>query len=211
MTRKRVVRALAPFELYGLVNNAGYPGTGAIEDVDEEAARLQLDLMALVPMRLACLALPAMRARASGRIVNISSIYGRVTTSVSGWYQASKHALEAASDALRTEVASSGVRVVLIEPGAIRTGIWDEIDRDLAGHVDSRFLPSYRRVAAVTHRTQPLMSRPSRVAEVVVKALDCSHPRPRYLVGVDARALALAEALLPTAVKDQVVRKVFSL
>jgi NAD(P)-dependent dehydrogenase (short-subunit alcohol dehydrogenase family) len=74
-------------ELYGLVNNAGYSGTGAIEDVTDEEVRRQLEVMLVAPMRLARLALPAMRSGGGGRVVNISSIYGRATTPLTGWYQ----------------------------------------------------------------------------------------------------------------------------
>src|SRR3954467_14192444 len=91
--------------LYGLVNNAGYGVTGAVEDVPDEEARAVLETMVLAPMRLARLALPAMRETHSGRIVNVSSIMGRTTVPFAGWYAASKHALEAVTDALRNEVA----------------------------------------------------------------------------------------------------------
>ncbi len=107
---------LSDLELYGLVNNAGYTNTGAIEDVTDDDARHQLETMTIAPMRLARLALPAMRANREGRIVYVSSIYGRTSTPLSGWYQASKHALEALSDALRMEVAGDGIKVVLVEP-----------------------------------------------------------------------------------------------
>src|SRR5216110_2068395 len=70
----------------------------------------------------------SVRAAGGGRIVNISSIYGRTTTPLSGWYQGAKHALEGLSDALRIEVASAGVAVVLVEPGTFKTGIWDEAE-----------------------------------------------------------------------------------
>src|SRR5688500_18029788 len=113
----RAAEVVPGLELYGLVNNAGYGVTGAVEDVSDEEAAAVLDTMVLAPMRLANLALPGMRERKAGRIVNISSIYGRTTTPLTGWYQASKHALEAVSDALRMEVASDGIKVVLVEPG----------------------------------------------------------------------------------------------
>jgi len=76
-------------------------------------------------MRLARLSLPHMRAQGGGRVVNISSIAGLTSTPLNGWYQAAKHALEAVSDALRMEVAGDGVRVVLVEPGGFKTGIWE--------------------------------------------------------------------------------------
>ena len=203
-----VVRDL---RLYGLVNNAGYTGTGAIEDVSDDDARAQLEVMLVAPMRLARLALPHMRSARQGRIVNISSIYGRVTTPLTGWYQASKHGLEAASDALRMEVAGDGVKVVLVEPGGFRTGIWDEFERDVESHRGSRFEASYRRSLALTKLSQPIMGNPRQVAKVVVDALSSSRPRSRYLVGLDAQAGALAGSFSPTFVKDRVIRLVFGL
>src|SRR5437588_91587 len=83
---------------------------------------------------LARLALPHMRERGEGRIVNMSSIFGLATTPLTGWYQASKHALEALSDALRVETAGFGVKVILVEPGGFDTGIWDEWHAETEGH-----------------------------------------------------------------------------
>src|SRR2546422_9645375 len=136
---------MAGLELYGLVNNAGYTNTGAVEDVDDDDVRHQLETMTVAPMRLARLALPAMRAAGRGRIVNVSSIFGRTTTPLTGWYQAAKHALEAVSDALRIEVAKDGIKVVLVEPGGFRTGIWEENQRDVDRRAGSRYMSSYQR------------------------------------------------------------------
>src|SRR5204862_565159 len=138
----RVIDGLRP---WGLVNNAGYSATGAIEDVSDDEARLLLETMVVAPMRLARLALPYMRAAGGGRIVNVSSIYGRTTTPLTGWYQAAKHALEGASDALRLEVAGAGLHVVLIEPGGFKTGIWEDLERDINKRGDSRFRNAYQR------------------------------------------------------------------
>ena len=161
-------RVVDGLELYGLVNNAGYTNVGAIEDVSDDDVRHQLETMVVAPMRLARLALPAMRDAGEGRIVNISSIYGRATTPLSGWYQASKHALEAASDALRIEVAGSGVKVVLVEPGGFRTGIWDELERDVERRSDSAYARAYRRSVDLSRRSQVLMGEPGKVARVIV-------------------------------------------
>ena len=197
---------MAGLPLFGLVNNAGYTGTGAIEDVSDDDARRQLETMTVAPMRLARLALPGMRERGEGRIINVSSIYGRTTTPLSGWYQATKHALEALSDALRVEVASSGVKVVLIEPGGFKTGIWEDFERDVEAHKGSRFDDAYRRSLQTLRLTQALMGQPEKVAGVIARALGSSFPRARYLVGYDAQALALVQSLTPTAVKDRVIR-----
>jgi NAD(P)-dependent dehydrogenase (short-subunit alcohol dehydrogenase family) len=141
---QRCAEVIDELRPWGIVNNAGYSGIGAVEDVSDEAARHQLETMVIAPMRLARLALPHMRAAGEGRIVNVSSIYGLTTTPFSGWYQASKHALEAVSDALRLEVARDGIKVVLIEPGGFKTGIWEESEQDAARHSESHHPPGYR-------------------------------------------------------------------
>jgi NAD(P)-dependent dehydrogenase (short-subunit alcohol dehydrogenase family) len=203
---RRCAEVLAGLELYGLVNNAGYGITGAVEDVDDEEARAVLETMVIAPMRLARLALPAMRARGGGRIVNVSSIYGRATTPLTGWYQAAKHAIEALSDALRMEVASGGVKVVLVEPGGFRTGIWEDLQRDVDKRGTTRYEGAYRRVMSVTRLSQPVMGHPAAAARVVAGALRSRSPRARYLVGYDAHAIALWSRVTPTLVKDTVTR-----
>ncbi|MDX2378384.1 MAG: SDR family oxidoreductase [Acidimicrobiia bacterium] len=198
-------------ELYGLVNNAGYTNTGAIEDVDDDDVRHQFVTMTVAPMRLAKLALPAMRENGRGRIVNVSSIYGRTTTPLTGWYQATKHALEAASDALRVELASEGVQVVLVEPGGFKTGIWADNNTALARHAGSRYASAYQREMQLTKGLEPFMGDPARVAAVIGRALDSTNPRARYVVGLDAHAIVLADRFTPTMIKDLVNRFGFGL
>ncbi|HVM40803.1 MAG TPA: SDR family oxidoreductase [Acidimicrobiia bacterium] len=189
-----------------LVNNAGFSVTGAVEDVSDDEARRALETMVLAPARLARLAIPHMRERGRGRVVNVSSIFGRATAPLNGWYQASKHALEALSDALRAEVARDGIAVVLVEPGGFRTGIWDEVEGDVEELAGSRYEAAYRRTLGLSRLSEPVMGDPSRVAKVIMRAVTARRPRARYLVGVDARAFALAEGLTPTAVTDRVKR-----
>ncbi len=190
---------------WAIVNNAGYSGIGAIEDVSDEEARRQLETMVVAPMRLARLALPHMRAAGGGRVVNVSSIYGLTTTPLSGWYQACKHALEATSDALRLEVARDGIKVVLVEPGGFKTGIWDEIE-SVAARGDSAYEDSYRRIRALLQPFIGFMGEPEGVAKVIGKALSTRSPRARYLVGPDAKAIASAQPLIPTEIRDRVTR-----
>ena len=204
----RVMRKYRPTII---VNNAGFSATGAIEDVDDDEARAALETMVVAPMRLARLALPHMRAAHDGRIINVSSIYGRATTPLTGWYQACKHALEAASDALRAEVAGDGIKVVLIEPGFVRTGIWSEVDDELRGRAGSEFASSYKRLLANTRLAGPIMTDPARVAGVIVGAATSRSPRARYLVGYDAQVIAGLRAHTPTRVWDRVARSVLDL
>jgi NAD(P)-dependent dehydrogenase (short-subunit alcohol dehydrogenase family) len=196
---------------WGLVNNAGYSIAGSIEDVGDDEARAAFETMVLAPMRLARHALRHMRAGGGGRIVNISSIYGRTTTPLSGWYQGTKHALEALSDALRMEVARDGVRVILVEPGGFKTGIWEETEREIAKREGSRYDAAYKRTLLSTRLFQPLMGDPAQCAKVIASALTTRLPRTRYLVGYDAQALALWSSLTPTQVKDRIIRITMSL
>ena len=199
-------RVIAELKPYGLVNNAGVPASGAIEDVGDEEARTAFETMVLGPMRLARLAIPHMRDQGGGRIVNISSIYGLMTTPLTGWYQASKHALEALSDALRVEVASDNVAVVLIEPGAFRSNIWDSAGNDVQRRLDSEYFAAYRRLEEGIKVSQRLMGDPIEVARLIASVMTAKSPKARYLIGYDARAIDIYSKLLPTEVRDRLAR-----
>ena len=201
-------RAMSGLRLYGLVNNAGYAVTGAIEDVDDDEAHQLFETMVHAPMRLARLALPAMREQGGGRIINVSSIAGRTSMPFAGHYTGAKHALEALSDALRMEVAGAGVRVVLVEPGGFKTGIWEEFERDINKREaqGSRFVNAYRRSLSAQKLMEPLMGNPEQCAGVIASALTSRLPRARYLVGLDAQLANAAYSLTPTFIKDRVSR-----
>jgi NAD(P)-dependent dehydrogenase (short-subunit alcohol dehydrogenase family) len=200
---KRVMAALKP---YGLVNNAGVPASGAIEDVPDEDARVAFETMVLGPIRLARLAIPHMRKHGGGRIVNISSIYGLMTTPLTGWYQASKHALEALSDALRVELAADEIAVVLIEPGAFRSNIWESAGNDVQSRLDSEYFAAYRRLEEGIKISQRLMGDPIEVARLIASVMTGKKPKARYLIGYDARAIDIYSKLLPTEVRDRLAR-----
>ena len=191
---------------WAIVNNAGYGAVGAIEDVEDDEAHQVFETMVFAPMRLARAALPHMRAQGGGRIVNVSSIYGVATTPLSGWYQGAKHALEALSDALRIEVARDGVKVILVEPGGFRTGIWDHASGELEAREGSRYRTAYDRTQLGTRLAMPFMGDPKSVARVIGGALAARSPRPRYLVGMDAQAVALWHSVVPTQLRDRLYR-----
>ena len=203
---KQCARVVDDIRPYGVVNNAGVAASGAVEDVTDDDARLALETMVLAPMRLARLAIPHMREQGGGRIVNISSIYGLMTTPLTGWYQAAKHALEALSDALRMEVASDRIAVVLIEPGAFRSNIWETSGNDLQRRLDSGYFTAYRRLEDGIKASQRLMGDPVNVARVISSVMTAKSPKPRYLVGYDARAIDIYSKLLPTEVRDRLAR-----
>jgi NAD(P)-dependent dehydrogenase (short-subunit alcohol dehydrogenase family) len=204
---------LGGLDLWGLVNNAGYALTGAVEDVDEAEARALFDTMVFAPVRLARLALPAMRARGQGRIVNVSSIAGRVSAPFGGWYAGAKHAIEALSDALRVEVARDGVHVALVEPGGVKTNIWEDLRHDVAKleAAGSRHTEALERFQRVQQLIEPIMGQPEQCARTIATALTTRLPRDRYLVGLDAQAINLTNRLTPTPVVDRFMRLVLGL
>jgi len=196
-----------------LVNNAGYGEYGTVEETSLDRVRVQFETNVFGPARLIQLVLPAMRAARRGRIVNISSMGGRLVFPIGGYYHASKYALEAISDALRFEVAPFDVHVIVVEPGLIRTGFEDTSVRTLASSkVDDG---PYGRLTAVAqaqtvagYRSRMAAS-PDAVARVIERAIRASRPRPRYLVTGAARALVHTRRLLGARVFDAFLRRQF--
>jgi len=200
---RRVVDEVRP---YAIVNNAGVSNLGAVEDVEDDEVREQLEIMLIAPIRLARIAIPHMREQGAGRIVNVSSIYGLLTTPLSGWYQAAKHGLEAVSDALRMEVARDRIRVILVEPGGFDTGIWEQTAGDVDRRAASRYASPYRRTLQGVRIARPLMGKPETVARVIAGAITSSRPRARYLVGYDASAAAIYTRVVPEGLRDKLAR-----
>jgi NAD(P)-dependent dehydrogenase (short-subunit alcohol dehydrogenase family) len=190
---------------WAVVNNAGWAQSGAVEDVSDEWARAQLETNVVAPMRLARLVLPGMRERGEGRIVNVSSVAGRMSTPLMGWYCASKHALEAVTDALRMEVEPDGVRVVLVEPGMFGTDIWSAArEGGFPAPSTARYAAAYARAEAVSNRGSDKLPDPVWVARTIRVALANPVPLARYVVGADAVTGILAETFAPTVVSDYV-------
>jgi NAD(P)-dependent dehydrogenase (short-subunit alcohol dehydrogenase family) len=201
-TAKGIAAIEGRSDIWAVVNNAGFAQAGAVEDVDDEAVRYQLEVNVVAPARIARLVLPGMRDRGEGRIVNISSVAGRISLPMMGWYCASKHALEAMTDALRMEVADAGIAVTLVEPGSFGTGIWEGArypENSSASYADA-----YARAQRTTVAGARLLPDPVWVARTVRLALGSPMPLARYLIGADAVGGVLAERLFPTAVTDLV-------
>jgi NAD(P)-dependent dehydrogenase (short-subunit alcohol dehydrogenase family) len=198
--------------LDGLVNNAGIGVGGPLELVSPEELRQQFDVNVLGQVAVTRALLPALRT-ARGRIVLISSVGGRVSVPFNGPYAASKHAIEAIGDALRGELHSSGIAVSLVEPGSVKTPIWEkarataqavqvppELEREY-GHVRDAFT---KVIDDSARRGVP----PERVAATIEQALTARRPRARYLVGADAHGMVAAHAILPSALFDRLLRRV---
>jgi NAD(P)-dependent dehydrogenase (short-subunit alcohol dehydrogenase family) len=195
-----------------LVNNAGYGAYGALEDVPLDEGRRQFEVNLFGMARLTQLVLPGMRQRGDGDIVNVSSVAGQIYGPLGAWYHATKHAVEGMSDSLRLELAPFGVRVIIIEPGEIRTG-WGGIAADSLLHTSGRgaYSEQARAVATVLERSlaSGSGSRPEVVADVIGRALTAGRPRTRYPVGRGAGTLILARRLLPDRAFDRLIRGVF--
>ncbi len=195
-----------------LVNNAGYGSYGAIEDVPIDEARRQFEVNVFGLARLTQLVSPHMRAQGSGTIINISSIGGRLTTPLGGWYHATKYAVEALSDALRIELAPFGIDVVVVEPGAIRTAWWsiaaDHLEATAEG---SAYADQIWAVAGAmrSESNNRRFSPPAVIARTVGKIITARRPRTRYAVGFMAGPLIAARRVLPDRTFDQLIGAAF--
>ena len=193
-----------------LINNAGYGYFGAIEDVPISDAKHQFEVNIFGLARITQEVLPYMRAQKSGRIVNLASVAGHVTLAFGAWYNATKYALEAFSDALRMEVKPFGIDVVIIEPGAIRTD-WGIIAADHLRDVSkggayeqdgSRVAEGLRRIYLSKIPTNPAV-----ISRKIAKAAVCRCPRTRYRTGRGAKLMVFFHQILPTRLWDYLVVK----
>lgn len=193
-----------------LVNNAGYGYFGAIENVPMEEARRQLEVNVFGLARLTQLVLPHMRKQGQGRIINTSSIAGKMVFYMGGWYNVTKYSVEAFSDALRMEMTPFGIDVVMIEPGAIKTD-WGLI---AAKHLkESSAGTAYEEIGTRWgdnmdwfYRTN-LLSQPSVITKAISRAVNSRHPRARYCRGRFSIVGRIAHAIMPTRWWDAMMRK----
>ena len=176
-----------------LVNNAGYGSYGAIEDVPIDEARRQFEVNVFGLARLTQLVSPHMRTQGSGTIINISSIGGRMTTPLGGWYHATKYAVEALSDALRMELRPFGIDVVVIEPGCIRTAWWAIAADHLKATASGSAYTDQIRAVAGTMRSESNQRRYS-PPEVIARAI----APPRF----PRKSTALPRSSLPKVLKS---------
>lgn len=205
---------LGPAPLNGLINNAGIATGGPVEFVSLEQYRraFEVNVVGLVAVTQAFL--PLLR-RDHGRIVNMGSIGGRVSSPMVSPYCASKHAVEAISDALRIELAPWGIHTSVIEPGVVVTPIWDKGVKDMDGAMRglppaaleryARLIRAFRRILAGAPRRGVATAE---VARVVEGALVSRRPRHRYVVGTDARVRLALQTILPRRWMDAIVLRV---
>jgi NAD(P)-dependent dehydrogenase (short-subunit alcohol dehydrogenase family) len=205
---------LGDIALAGLVNNAGIAVAAPLEFLPVDRLRQQLEINLIGQAAVTQAFLPAVR-RAHGRIVNVSSIGGRVALPLVGAYNASKFGLEGLSDALRRELRPQGIEVILIEPGGVKTPIWEK-GEELAEEMLEDVPPEAERlygqlIETVRARTRRIATEtgddPREVAEVIGTALTASRPRTRYLVGRDAKLRARLASVLPDRAMDRMIAR----
>ena len=192
-----------------LINNAGYGYFGAIENVPMEDARRQIEVNVFGLARLCQMVLPIMRNQGSGRIINTSSVAGKVVLYYGGWYHVSKYSVEAFSDALRMEMKPFGIDVVMIEPGGIKTE-WGHIAADhlAASSKDTPYEATALNESRAFHwiYDSKFLSKPSVVATAISRAVNSRHPLARYRIGAYSGAIVFFHWLLPTRWWDALMR-----
>jgi NAD(P)-dependent dehydrogenase (short-subunit alcohol dehydrogenase family) len=203
--------------LTALVNNAGIAVAAPLEFLPLDQLRLQLEINLVGQVAVTQQFLPSVRA-ARGRIVNLSSIGGRVALPLVSAYNASKFALEAVSDSLRRELLGQGVHVIVIEPGGVKTPIWrkgnelaDEIHHEMPPEAERLYGPMVEALRRQTVRIdQKTGIEPRDVAEVIGRALCARRPRTRYLVGTDAKIRGPLAKLVPDRLMDRAIARTLS-
>lgn len=192
-----------------LVNNAGYGSYGAVEDVPAEEARRQVEVNLFGLARMSQLVLPYMRDRGYGKIVNISSMGGKIWTPFGGWYHATKFAVEGLSDCMRMELKPFGIDVIVIEPGGVASE-WSDIAADHLVKVSGKgaYGEAARKTAEATKRTYAgNVTKPEMIAKCIGKAVTVRKPKTRYLLGMGAKPMVYMKNIFGDRAFDWVVTK----
>ena len=192
-----------------LVNNAGYGSYGAIEDVPLEEGRRQFEVNLFGMARLIQLVTPSMRENHYGKIVNVSSMGGKIWTKFGGWYHATKYAVEGFSDCLRMELKPFGIDVIVVEPGGIKTD-WGIIAaqnlKKSSAHGAYAELASKAADGMIRNYSGSMLSKPELIAKTIRRAVTCHRPKTRYLVGFGAKPMVWTHKLFGDRVFDWVIK-----
>ena len=185
-----------------LINNAGYGSYGAIEDVPIEEAKRQFEVNIFGLARLTQLVLPHMRKNNFGKIINISSIGGKIYSPIGGWYHATKHALEGLSDCLRFETKQFGIDVIIIEPGGVESE-WGGIALNAA--MERSGSTAYSETAKGFKKISETFKKkasPKVISDLVMKALRAKKPKTRYSAGTAAKPMLFMRKILSDRMFD---------
>jgi short-subunit dehydrogenase len=192
-----------------LVNNAGYGVRGPVEMVPIEEIRRNFGTNLFALIALTQLVVPVMRKQGAGRIVNVSSVAGRIARPLSSVYDATKYALEAISDGLRGELAPFGIGVILIEPGFIMTEFQQVLQTESRQVIENAgpYAPFLANLAGAQDRVKRIAGQPEEIARLILRALSSRRPRARYSAPGHAKISLWLKRFLPDRVFDYLVRK----
>lgn len=206
-----VAQAAGESGLQGLVNNAGISVNGPLEFLTPDDVRKQLEVNVVGQVAMIQAFMPLIR-QGHGRIVNIGSIGGKMSTPFLGPYCASKHAMEAISDALRQELRPWGIHVALVEPGSIKTEIWqkgqqgaDDFQKNAPEEAMQRYGKAFSALRDAARKFEDAGIPADRVAISVEHALTSGRPRTRYIVGFDATVQSIIRRVVPDRLRDRLV------
>jgi short-subunit dehydrogenase len=190
-----------------LINNAGFGSFGAIEEVNMTDAHYQLEVNVFGAARLMQLVIPGMREKHYGRIINISSMGGKLAMPMAGWYHASKYAIEALSDSLRNEVRQFGIDVVVIEPGAVKSE-WGDIAMDHLQNVSGKgaYSKLVTSLLKMNKDMEKKLSEPAVIGKLVQSAIAAKKPKTRYVGGYMAKPFMFMRWLLPDRMFDSAIQ-----
>ncbi|MEE3438537.1 MULTISPECIES: oxidoreductase [Ruminococcus] len=192
-----------------LVNNAGYGSYGAIEDVPISEGKRQFEVNLFGMARLIQLVTPSMRKNHYGKIINISSMGGKIWTKFGGWYHATKYAVEGLSDCLRMELKPFGIDVVVVEPGGIKTD-WGIIAANNLKKTSAKGayaeMANKASVGMIKNYSGNMLSKPELIAKTVRKAVTKRKPRTRYLVGFGAKPMVWTHKIFGDRMFDWVIK-----
>ena len=192
-----------------LVNNAGYGSYGAVEDVPMSEARRQFEVNLFGMARLIQLVTPKMRENHFGKIVNVSSMGGKIWTKFGGWYHATKFAVEGFSDCLRMELAPFGIDVAVVEPGGIKTD-WgiiaaDHLEEAAKGGAYEKYAEKAAR-GMIKNYSGKMLTKPEVIAKTIRKAVVSKRAKTRYLVGFMAKPMVLTQKIFGDRFYDWIIR-----
>ena len=190
-----------------LVNNAGFGVLGPTSEINDADMRAQFETNVFGLMSVTRAFLPQMRARRSGRIINVSSVGGRITLPYFGVYNSTKYAVESLSDSLRYELRAFGIDVTLIEPGVIRTNFEATAVANLTAFASTAYGPAIAKYEEMSKQADRFAGEPIVVAKAITRAVEARRPAARYVAPRFNSVAFAMSALLPTRVWDWAMRK----
>jgi short-subunit dehydrogenase len=189
-----------------LVNNAGFGLFGAVEEVSMKEARYQMEVNLIGLARLTQLIIPHMRRQHSGKIVNITSIGGKISSPMGAWYHASKFAVEALSDNLRMELKPFGIDVIVIEPGGVKSE-WSDIAMEnlVKSSGNGPYRDTAEKMRALGKKFESRNADPLVIADLILKAIAAQRPKTRYHAGFMAGPVLMARKILSDKQFDKLI------